>query len=105
MSVLSVWRAASAWKRTTFVIGISAAAFLLSFALLRADRPHLLQGLGPGAALVILSIALVLEGYRSPKRSGPRPSPHATPPRSEANAAVMSVPAAPPRDAVARPSA
>jgi hypothetical protein len=105
MFVLNVWRAASTWKRTTFVIGISAATFLLSFALLRADRLHLLQGLAPGAALGVLSIALVLEGYRSPKRFGPRPSPHAPPPRSEANAGVMPVPAAPPRDAVARSSA
>jgi hypothetical protein len=105
MSVLNLWRAASTWKRAFSVIGISAAVFLLSFALLRADRAHLLPGLVPGGALAILSIALLLEGYRLPKRSRPGPSPHTTPPRTQANAAVMPVPAAPPRDAVARPSA
>jgi hypothetical protein len=104
MHVFNVWKSASAWKRAFSAIGIAAGVFLLGFALLRADRAHLLPGLVPGAALAILSIALLLEGYRSPSRSRPRPSPHMTPPRTEANAAVMPVPAAPPRDAVARPS-
>ena len=105
MSVLNVWRAASIWKRASAGIGISAAVFLLSFALLRADRAHLLPGLFPAGALAVLSIALLLEGYRSPRRSRPQPSPNTTPPSSQANAAVMPVPTDPPRDAVARPSA
>ena len=105
MPVLNVWRAAATWKRVFAGLGILAAAFLLSFALLRADRAHLLPGLFPGGALAILSIALLLEGYRFPRKSRPHPSPHTTPPRSEANAAVMPVPTDPPRDAVARPTA
>ena len=102
MLVRSIWRTARPWKRAVSFTGLAAAVVLLGVPVLHPDRTNLAQVLFSGSALTILSVALLLEGYRfRRRRSFPPPTP---PPGSEANAAVMPLPAAPPPDAVARTS-